>query len=188
MSTTTAELPATKVVTGKVRFSYLNIWEPKAAPGSTEAKYSASILIPKSDKATVAKVKAAIEAAKEQGKTKFGGKIPPTLKTPLRDGDAERPDDEAYKGCFFVNANAKTQPTVVDRSKNRILDKDEVYSGCYGFASVTFYPFNTSGSKGIACGLNHIMKTADGEPLSGRTSAEEDFAEVAVTDEDDDLL
>jgi hypothetical protein len=187
MSTATQELPSTKVVTGTVRFSYLHIWEPSAINDSQDKKYSASLIIPKDDKVTINKIKRAIEAAKEQGKAKFGGKIPANLKTPLRDGDEERPEDEAYKNAYFINANAKMQPGVIDKAKNKILDKDELYSGCYGLASITFYAFNTSGNKGIACGLNNIMKTKDGEPLSGRASAEEDFAEVA-DGEDDDLM
>jgi len=186
---------ATKVVTSLVRLSYLHIWEPAAVEEGQEKKYSASLIIPKSDKALIKKIKAAIEAAKEAGKTsKFGGKIPANWKNPLRDGDADRPDDEAYADSFFINANCKTQPGVVDKKLNKIMDQDEVYSGCYGYASVTFYPFNTNGSKGVACGLNHIMKVKDGEPLGGRATAESDFAEIVVEDEDfaspdeDDLL
>ncbi len=181
----------TKVITGKARLSYLHIWEPSAIDEGQEPKYSASIIIPKSDKKTLKAIKQAIENAKIQGKTsKFGGKVPANLKTPLRDGDEERPDDEAYADSYFINANCKTRPGVVDKDCNKILDQDEVYSGCYGRASVTFYPFNTSGNKGIACGLNHIMKLKDGEPLGGRSTADSDFDDdfVFEDDGDDDLL
>ncbi len=178
----------TKVITGKVRFSYLHIWEPTSVEQDGEKKYSASLIIPKSDKAMVARIKAAIEAAKEQGKVKFGGKVPATLKLPLRDGDLERPEDEAYANSFFINANCKTQPGIVDKKRQKILNQEEVYSGCYGLASITFYAFNTKGNKGIACGLNHIMKQEDGEALGGRVAAEIDFADVSVDDQDDDLL
>lgn len=183
MSTETQ--PSTKVVTGLVRFSYLHVWEPVAIEEGQDKKYSASLIIPKSDKETLAKIKAAIAAATEAGKAKFGGKIPANLKTPLRDGDVERPDDEAYANAFFINANAKTKPGVVDKDVKPVMDQDEVYSGCYGRASITFYAFNTSGNKGIACGLNHIMKLKDGESLGGRSTAENDFAEVAGMEEDD---
>lgn len=182
MSTETQQ--STKVVTGLVRFSYLHIWEAVAIEEGQDKKYSASLIIPKSDKETLAKIKAAIAAATEAGKAKFGGKIPANLKTPLRDGDVERPDDEAYADSYFLNANAKTKPGVVDKNANPIMDQDEVYSGCYGRASVTFYAFNTSGNKGIACGLNHIMKVKDGESLGGRSTAESDFAEVLGADDD----
>lgn len=185
MNTTTTENQSTKVVTGLVRASYLHIWEPSAVQEGQEKKYSASLIIPKSDKATIAKIEAAIKAAAEQGKAKFGGKIPPNLKIPLRDGDAERPEDEAYENSWFINANAKTKPGIVDSQAQPIMNQDEVYSGCYVRASITFYAFNTSGNKGIACGLNHIMKVKDGEPLGGRSTAESDFAEVL---EQDDLL
>lgn len=176
----------TKVVTGEVRFSYLHVWEPSAIEEGQDKKYSASLIIPKSDKKTLDAINKAIESAKEAGKAKFGGKIPTVLKTPLRDGDAERPDDEAYAGAYFINCNAKQQPGIVDKNARPIMNQDEVYSGCYGRASITFYAFNTSGNKGIACGLNHMMKLRDGESLGGRSTAEADFADFI--NEDDDLL
>lgn len=178
------EVQLTKVVTGKVRFSYLHVWEPTSIEEGQEKKYSVSLIIPKSDKATIAKLNKAIEAAKEAGKAKLGGKIPANLKTPLRDGDIERPEDEAYAGSLFLNANCKTKPGVVDKNLNPIMSQDELYSGCFGRASVTFYAFNTSGNKGIACGLNNLMKLEDGENLGGRSTAESDFAEFA----EDDML
>lgn len=182
------EVQATKVVTGKVRFSYLQVWEPKSIDGIGDAKYSVSLLIPKSDVATINKIKAAIEAALKAGLAKLGGKIPPVYKNPLRDGDVERPDDETYKGCYFVNASCKTAPGVVDKHRNPILDQSELYSGCFGVASVNFYVFNTSGNKGVACGLNNLMKLADGESLGGRSTAESDFAGIDIADDEDDML
>lgn len=116
----------TKVITGKVRFSYANVWEPKSINGGDE-KYSVSLIIPKADTKTVNEVKAAIEAAKQEGKAKFGGRVPANLKTPLRDGDIDRPDDEAYKNSYFINANSKDKPQIVDKNVKPILDQSEVY-------------------------------------------------------------
>lgn len=180
---------ANKVITGESRFSYVHVWEPESINGS-DPKYSLSVLIPKSDTKTINAIKKAVEAAIEMGKTsKFGGKVPANLKLPLRDGDEDRPDDEVYAGHFFVNATSKTRPGIVDKGCNPIMDSTEVYSGCYGYASLTFFPFNTNGNKGIACGLNNLMKTADGDPLGGRSKAEDDFAGLVVEDdEDDDFL
>ncbi len=134
---------------------------------------------------TIAAINAAVDAAIKQGAAKFGGKIPnkAALKLPLRDGDTER-EDEAYKDSFFVNANSTTAPQIVDRAVQPILDRSEVYSGCYARVSVNFYAFNSNGNRGIACGLGNIQKIRDGEPLGGRTSAADDFA----TDLDDDFL
>lgn len=186
---TESPVAATKVITDKVRFSYAHVWEPVSNEEGGKAKYSVALLIPKSDKKTVAAIHAAVEAAKQQGKaSKFGGKIPSNLKLPLRDGDEERGDDETYAGHYFVNASAISKPGIVDKNRNAIMDKDEFYSGCYGVASVNFYPFNTNGNKGIACGLNNLMKLADGEPLGGRLSAEDDFEGVEISDEESDLL
>ena len=174
----------TKVVTGIVRLSYANIWEP-ASVNCWTPKYSVSLIIPKSDTKTIAAIDAAGDAAIKQGAAKFGGKIPnkAALKLPLRDGDTER-EDEAYKDSYFVNANSTTAPQIVDRAVQPILDRSEVYSGCYARVSVNFYAFNSNGNRGIACGLGNIQKIRDGEPLGGRTSAADDFA----TDLDDDFL
>ena len=178
-----------KVITGpKTRWSYANVWEPKSINGGTE-KYSVSLIIPKSDTATLDKIHAAIEAAYQEGQAKLkgNGKTVPALaaiKTPLRDGDLERPDDEAYKNAYFINANSPNAPGIVDADCNRILDRSEVYSGVYGRASITFYAYNANGNKGIAVGLNNLQKISDGEPLGSRASAEVDFA----TKDDEDFL
>lgn len=178
-----------KVITGpNTRWSYANVWEPKSINGGTP-KYSVSLIIPKSDKVTVEKIKKAIQAAYEegQGKLKGNGKTVPALsvlKTPLRDGDLERPDDEAYANSYFINANSATAPGIVDADRNTIIDRSEVYSGVYGRASINLYAFNSNGNKGIACGLNNLQKIRDGEPLGGKSRAEDDFA----TDVDDDFL
>lgn len=168
---------ATKVVTGKVRLSYVNVFEPRAAQPGQEAKYSLCVLIPKGDKETLAKVQAAVEAAKQAGVATWGGKIPAGLKMPLRDGDTER-DSPEYKGHYFINCNSKQKPGVVDAAVNPILDQSEMYSGCYGRVSINFYAYNQNGNKGIGAGLQNVQKTADGEPLSGRSRAEDDFTAV----------
>lgn len=175
----------TKVVTGKVRFSYANVWEPRAMEGSDRAKYSVSILIPKTDSATLSRVKEAIATALKEGIAKLGGKIPPMWKNPLRDGDTERQDNPEYAGHMFVNANSDNRPGIVDVNLNPIIEKEDFYSGCYGRASINFYAFNTNGNKGVACGLNNLQKLADGERLSGGSSAEEDFGQNPW---DDDLM
>lgn len=178
-----------KVITGThTRWSYANVWEAKSINGGTP-KFSVSLIIPKTDTRTVQKIKAAIEAAYHEGEAKLKGSgksVPPlaAIKTPLRDGDTERPDDSAYTNAYFINANSATAPGVVDADRNVILTRSEVYSGVYGRASISFYAFNSNGNKGIACGLNNLQKIRDGEPLGGRASAESDF----TTDEDEDFL
>ena len=179
----------TKVITGaKTRWSYANVWQAKSINGGSP-KFSVSLIIPKSDTVTVEKIRAAIKAAYEEGESKLRGNgrtVPPldSIKNPLRDGDRERPDDEAYRGCWFINANSATAPGIVDADRQPILDTSEVYSGVYGRASINFYAFNSNGNKGIACGLNNLQKIADGEPLGGKSRAEDDFA----TDDDEDFL
>ena len=179
----------TKVITGKqTRWSYANVWEPKSINGGTP-KYSVSLIIPKTDTVTVKKVKAAIVAAYEEGESKLrgNGKSVPKLeiiKTPLRDGDIERPDDSAYANSYFINANSTAAPGIVDIDCNPVLERSAVYSGVYGRASITFYAFNSNGNKGIACGLQNLQVIREGEPLGSKASAESDFS----TDDEDDFL
>ena len=179
----------TKVITGaNTRWSYANVWDPKSINGGP-AKFSVSLIIPKDDTATVNKIKAAIQAAYDEGESKLkgNGRTVPALKaikTPLRDGYLERPDDAAYANSYFINANSSTAPGIVDADRQPILERSEVYSGVYGRASVNFYAFNTNGNKGIAVGLNNLQKIRDGEPLGGKSRAEDDFA----SEDDDDFL
>ena len=165
------------------RFSYLHCWEPDSVNGG-DPKYSVSAIIQKNDAKTVNAIRKAIERAKQESMSKWGGKIPPNLKTPLRDGDIDRPDDEAYAGCYFLNANSRQAPQVVDANVQPILDQSEVYSGCYGKISVTFYGYNSNGNRGIAAGLGNIQKLKDGDPLGGRANAADEFESV----EDEDFL
>ena len=182
----------TKIVTGVCRLSYANIWQAKSINGGAP-KFSTSILIPKSDTKTIAKVKAAIQAAYEEGEGKLKGnsKSAPSLaslKTPLRDGDIERPDDEAYAGHWFLNANSNTAPGVVDASREPIYDTSEIYSGVYARVSLSFYAFNSNGNRGIACGLQNIQKVRDGESLGGKAKAEDDFDDDFKPDDNDEFL
>jgi Protein of unknown function (DUF2815) len=177
-----------RVITGKVRFSYLHVFEPTAMEGQTDKKYSVSLIISKKDKALLAKINKAVQAAIEAGKTsKFAGKVK-NLKMPLRDGDIERDGDDAYEGCFFITASSKTKPGLVDSDAKTPLTPDDLKSGDYGRASINFYAFNKNGNKGVAAGLNNLMKLEDGEALSGRPSAEDDFADFASDEDDDDLI
>lgn len=173
---------ARKVVTGVARLSYAHVWEPVVSTdesGNRKEKYSVSVLIPKTDTKTVQAINRAVDVAIEEGLSKFNGKRPNrnTIKLPLRDGD-ER-DDEAYRGCWFVNANSTTRPEIVDRDVQPIIERGEVYSGCYARVSLTFYAFNSHGNRGVACGLGNIQKVSDGEPLGGHASAESEFTPYA---------
>lgn len=180
------------VVTGrKTRFSYLNANEPKEALNGGKPRYSASLIIPKSDAVTIEKIKKAIQAAYEDGQGKFrgNGKAVPALKDikyPLRDGDQERPDDEAYRNSYFVNCNSERKPKAFDVNGNDIIDPSELYSGIYGKAMIEFFAYNTNGNRGIGCGFQGLKKYEDGAPLGGSYVAADLFADD--DDSDDDLL
>lgn len=170
----------TKVVTGpNVRFAYAYVWKPRKMEGERE-KYSVSLIIPKDDTETLGKVEAAIRLAYDQGQEKLrgdDGKILPltAIALPLRDGDLDRRNDPAYSRCYFITAKSAIQPGLVDASLNRITEKAQFYSGCYGRAPIHFYAYNHDGKRGIACGLNNLQKVRDGEVLGGRSSPEQDF-------------
>lgn len=182
-----AKVEGTKVITGMVRFSYVNVFNARSFDANQDEKYSLCLIIDKKDKDTIKAINQAIEAAKEIGKnSKWGGKIPKNIKLPLRDGEEREDEAEEYQGKMFVNASSKTKPGIIDKNKNEILDSTEVYSGCYGRASLNFYPFESNGNKGVAVGLNNVQMLKDGEPLgAARQSAEDDFDDL---DDEDDLL
>lgn len=180
----------TTMITGKCRLSYEHVWEPASIDGNSPEKYSACIVIRGADTETLQKVRRAQEAAVQEGiKSKWRGKKPAKLKLPLRSGDEERPEDDVFKGNYFLNASSKLQPGVVDLARNAILDKAEIYSGCYCRFSLNFYPFSVNGNNGVAVGLNNIQKVADGERLAGGSRAEDDFDDGYTGDGDlDDIL
>jgi len=163
-----------KFVTGKVRFSFTHVFEPAETLNGT-LKYSSMILIPKSDKETITRFNKAFEECKTANATYFGGSVPKVLKGGLRDGATEREDD-TFADYYFINASGNEKPGVVDADLNPIISASEFYSGCYGRASITLYPYDVSGSRGIACGLNNVQKLEDGEKFGGSTTAAADFA------------
>lgn len=180
---------ATKVITGKVRLSYVHLFEPYSNDPDQPEKYSCAILVPKSDKKTIKAIQDAQQAALEQGKdSRFNGKIPNNWKNTFRDGDEEADLDRnpEYAGHYFMNVSSKTKPGIVDKDVQPILDSTEIYSGCYARVSINAFPYSTSGNKGVSFGLNHVQKLADGDFLGGRSKAEDDFE--AVDDDEDSLL
>lgn len=181
----------TKVITGKVRLSYVHLFEPYSSFEGQEPKFSTVILVPKSDVATVNAIKAAQKLALENGKSsKFGGSIPKNWKNTFRDGDEEGDLEKnpEYAGHYFMTVSNRTKPGIVDANVRPILDQTEVYSGSYARVSITAFPFSASGSKGVSFGLNHVQKLADGEALGGITKAEDDFTAVAVADDEEESL
>ncbi len=170
----------TLVRIGEVRFSYVNVFTPRRNEDGTDGKYGATLVWSKKDTATTELVKSAINAAKEVAKTK-GIKLPTHAKTPIRDGDVDREDDANFAGCYFLNANCKQKPGVRVLDNGQVieaLDGEDFYSGCYGAATVNFFPYDSSGNKGIGAGLNNVIKTKDGERLGGGTNADADFADL----------
>lgn len=168
------EMYNTNVTTGKVRLSYANLFKPRAAAPGQEEKYSVTILVPKSDVETKQRIDQAIEAAKQKGKDKWGGMIPPVVAIPIHDGDGVKPSDgmpfgNECKGHWVFTASAKVDypPEVVDGQLNPIINQSEIYSGCYARVNVNFFPYMFGGKKGVGCGLGPVQKVADGEPLGG---------------------
>ena len=170
------------IVLTNVRISYAHLLEPYSNNPSKEPKYSATILVPKSDPANKAKIDAAIAAATEAARRKYGAAFPATPKHSVHDGDGVRPSDgqpfgEECRGCWVFTASSKQRPNIVDTSLAPILNATEIYSGMYANVGITFFGYNAPQNKGIGVGLENIMKTADGDPLGGgRASAEDDFA------------
>lgn len=176
----------TKVITGRCRLSYVHVFEPFSADPDQPEKYSVVVMVPKSDTATLKKLKAAQKAALENGvSSKFGGRLPKEWHSTIKDGDDEDvlEKNPEYEGYWVFSASAKTKPGIVDRAKNEIEDSTEVYSGCFARVSLNAFPYNNKGNKGVSFGLNHIQKLADGDYLGGRSRAEDDFDDDLEDDE-----
>lgn len=190
MATATKTPAPTKVITGKVRLSYVHLFEPYSQNEGQEPKYSCVLLIPKSDKVTIKKLRAAQQAALEAGKSShFNGSIPKQWKDTIHDGDedADLERNPEMAGHWTISVGSKTKPGIVDRDVDPILDSTEVYSGCYARVSLNAFPYSVQGNKGVSFGLNHVQKLADGDFLGGRSKAEDDF-DAMDDDEDDDIL
>ena len=173
----------TKVLTGEVRLSYVHLLEPYANPNQqgSEPKYSVTLLIPKTDAATKADIDASIQAAYEDGvKNKWQGARPQLKNALIYDGDGFRNDGSKFgsecAGHWVITAGTKQKPQVVGISNiNCELAPQDIYSGMYARVTLNFFTFNTGVNKGVGCGLGNVMKTRDGEPLSGGASAATDF-------------
>lgn len=179
----------TQITTGRVRFSYLNAFQPKAINGGAE-KYSTMLIIPKSDTFTLNKIKEAMQAARDAWVAN-GKKLPAQLKSTLHDGDGVTPNSgEEYgpecKGCYVINVSSNRKPVVIYADKTPITDESEIYSGCYGRAIINFYVYDNQGNKGVSAGLMGLMKLSDGEALGGGRVSDSDWDDD--WDDSDDLL
>lgn len=174
----------TKVISGKIRMNYTNLFTPKSI--DEESKYSLSILIPKKDITTIEKIQEAINAEKKKGQDIWGEVVPSDLKLPLRDGDIERADSKVYEDHYFINATSKYKPGIVDKRLNEITDEKEIYPGCYGRVSINFYPFKKNGQTGIGCGINNVQKICDGEIININSKPEDDF--TIIEDDFEELI
>lgn len=175
-----------KVLTGEVRLSYAHLTTPRAAQPGQELKYSVTLLIPKTDAATKADIDAAIQAAAQEALSKvWNGTRPPQLRVPIYDGDGVRPSGVPFgdecKGHWVMTASSKIKPQVVGIDNiNCELSPADIYSGMYARVTIRFFGYSNSGNKGIGCGLGNVLKTRDGEPLSGSASAATDFAGIGA--------
>jgi hypothetical protein len=176
-----------KVVTGKVRLCYVNLFTRYAMNETQVPKYGVCVLIPMNDKGTIEKINKAIDSVKGQAVALWGGVVPKNIKTPLRNGNVERPDQPEFADHFFINARSIRQPGVFDINRNEILDSTEVYSGCYARVSLDFYAYNKAGNKGIAVGINSVMKLDDGELIGSPRRSADDFIDGGQNDPNDFL-
>ncbi len=179
----------TRVLTGEVRLSYVNLVAPRANNNNPNAdpRYSVTLLIPKTDVAVKENIDASIEVAATDAQAKlWGGVRPPVMPTPIHDGDGVRDNGTPYgpecKGCWVITASSKQKPQVVHQSDiNTELAPQDIYSGMYARVTINFFGYSQAGRRGIGCGLGNVMKTRDGEPLAGGASAAADFAGIGQT-------
>ena len=158
------------------RIAYLRCWKPSSEFGTE--KYSLVAIIKKNDRKTIETIHETIDYVKSKSIDKWGGRIPPNYKSPLHDGDIEKPDNPIFKNSYYINAKSKEPPQIVNQNGEPITDPHEFYSGCYGNISLIFYSYSVGGNKGIATWLGNIQKLKDGPRLNGYVTASEEFSPV----------
>jgi hypothetical protein len=174
----------TKITTGLVRLSFVNVWEAKADQKG-KMFYSICAMVPKKDTATIKAIGAAVEAAKV---AKWGFKVPKGLKLPLRDGDADEEDKgEEFAGMMFFNCKSKNKVGLIDSKRQEVLEEDRIYSGVWGKVNVNFYGYEVEGSKGVAVGLNAVQRLKDDDKLGGGGWSGDDFKDEKSFDGEDDI-
>lgn len=180
------KISETTIRLGPCRLGYVKLFTPSKKEDGTDDKYSVQLLIPKTDTQAIKLIQEAAEAAKNKGPREgWGNKAAAAkrLTCNLRDGDEEKPEDPTYAGMMFINAStpATNKPglrVLENGQMYEAMDNDDIYSGCWGAVSVNMYAYNKNGNMGIGCALNNVIKTRDGERLSGGTTAESDFADL----------
>lgn len=179
----------TRVITGIVRLSFSNLFEPRQNDDGSKGRYDCCLLIDKSDETTIECINKATEGAKAKGiAEKWGGKAPKNFQNPLHDGDDKEDDQysDTFKGVMYVNPKSKSRPGIVDKHGAKIIDPEELYSGCYVIAALSFFPYEMNGNRGVGIGIDNVMKWKDGESLAGKPSADNDFAGIEADDDEDD--
>lgn len=170
--------------TGEARLSYVHLNEPHSNNGG-EPKYGTTVLVPKSDVQTKARIDAAIEYAKQKGVAeKWNGTMPPVVALPIYDGDGVRPNGDPFgaecRGCWVFTTSNKNPVQMVDAGMNPIVQKGEIYSGCYARVCVSVFAYNQSGKRGVGFGLEAVQKLRDGDPLGGGVSVADAFGGAPV--------
>lgn len=177
---------ATKVLTGEVRLSYVHLVQPYQNKQGGDPRYQVTLLIPKTDAATRADIDASMKAAYEDGVlNKWGGARPQLKNALIYDGDGVKTDGTAFgaecKGHWVITASSPQtrRPQVVGIDNiNAELAPTDIYSGMYARVTLNFFAYDSHGAKGVGCGLGNVLKTRDGEELSGGASAASDFAGI----------
>lgn len=180
-------LSSTQMTTGEVRLSYVHLDAPYANPNTNaDPKYQVTVLMPKSDVQAKARLDAAYQAAVQKGVAeKWNGTMPPIVACSIHDGDGVRPSTgEAFgpecAGHWVFTASSKNPVSMVDAGMNPIVQKGEIYSGCYARVCVSLFPYNTAGKRGIGIGLEAVQKLRDGDPLGGGVSVADAFGGAPV--------
>lgn len=164
------------------RIAYEHLMRPYKGEQSEQEQYSCCVIIPQEDEDSIKAVGQAVTAAKTKGVAeKWGGKEPFKLQLPLRDG-REREGAE-FQNAMFFNAKSNRKVPVQNRDKAPIMNESEVYSGMWAIVCCTAYPYDKNGNKGVAIGLEAVLKTADDEAFGGGLG-ERAFDDIQIPDED----
>lgn len=175
----------TKFITPRpVRVSYVHLFQPWAGEGMGTPKYTATLLIPKTDTEMIQQIMQAFEAARQEAASPTGcwkGVVPPQPPMTLYDGDAQKASGDSWgeecKGHYVLRTGSTQAPQVVDQYGKKILDASKVYSGCWCYVSVNMFGYSSNGNRGLSAGLNNVMFAKDDEPFGAVSNPNVDFAQ-----------
>lgn len=167
------------IKTPLARLSFVNLLTPgKKINNKTKKEvddYNCNLLFPKATDLSAMKKAAADAAIAEWGDKAAKLIADGVIKSPFLDGDGKEAINkktgdryEGFEGTTFLRVGTQQKPKLVNKKVEPIVDKEELYSGCYAYAVVHAFTWaNEQNGRGVSFGLSMVQVVKDGDRLGG---------------------